>query len=79
MSGGESEAVEYGLNLADYEAILIVSNNYVPITETSLIWLNTVPKMDDEGYTDEFSADYRIVKISPSLNVDKYVLQKVVK
>lgn len=79
MSGGESEAVEYGLNLADYEAVLIVSNNYVPLTETSLIWLNTEPKTDDEGYADEFSADYRIVKISPSLNVDKYVLQKVVK
>lgn len=79
MSGGEAEAVEFGLNLADYEAVLIVGKNTLPITETSLIWHNTEPTNDNEGNTDEYSADYRIVKISPSLNFDKYVLKKVVK
>jgi hypothetical protein len=79
MSGGEAEAVEYGLNLADYSAILVMDKNTLPITETSLIWYENEPKKDIDGNTDEFSADYRIVKISPSLNVDKYVLQKVVK
>lgn len=79
MSGGEVEAQEFGLNLADYEAILVVGKNTLPITETSLIWQNTKPTKDDEGNTNEFSADYRIAKISPSLNVDKYVLKKVVK
>lgn len=79
MSGGEAEAQEFGLNLADYEAILIVSKNTLPITETSLIWHNTEPAKGADGNTDEYSADYRIVKISPSLNFDKYVLKKVVK
>lgn len=79
MSGGEAEAREFGLNLADYEAVLIMSKNTLPITETSLIWHNTEPTEDSEGNTDEYSADYRIVKISPSLNFDKYVLKKVVK
>lgn len=79
MSGGEAEAQEYGLSLSDYEAILIVGKNTLPITETSLIWLNTEPTKDTDGNTDEYSADYRIVKISPSLNFDKYVLKKVVK
>ena len=79
MSGGEAEAQEFGLNLADYEAILIVGKNTLPITESSLIWYNTEPKTDDNGNADEYSADYRIVKISPSLNFDKYVLKKVVK
>lgn len=79
MSGGEAEAQEFGLNLADYEAVLVVDKNTLPITETSLIWHNSEPTKDNEGYTDEYSADYRIVKPSPSLNIDKFVLKKVVK
>lgn len=79
MSGGEAEAQEFGLNLADYEAVLLVGKNTLPLTETSRIWHTNEPTKDGNGYTDEYSADYRIVKISPSLNFDKYVLQKVVK
>ena len=79
MSGGKAEAQEYGLSLSDYEAILVVSKNTLPLTETSRIWHTSEPTKDDKGYTDEYSADYRIVKISPSLNFDKYVLKKVVK
>lgn len=79
MSGGEAEAQEFGLNLADYEAVLVVGKNTLPITETSLIWHVTAPTKGIDGNTDEYSADYRIVKISPSLNFDKYVLKKVVK
>ena len=79
MSGGEAEEQEFGLNLADYEAVFLVGKNALPITETSLIWHDTEPTKDSEGYADEYSADYRIVKISPSLNFDKYVLKKVVK
>lgn len=79
MSGGESEAVEFGLDLSQYEAVLLVGKNTLPIDETSRIWHTSEPTKDDKGYTDEYSADYRIVKISPSLNFDKYVLQKVVK
>lgn len=79
MSGGEAEAVEFGLNLADYEAVLLVSKNTLPLNEQSRIWHTSEPTKDDKGYTDEYSADYRIIKISPSLNFDKYVLKKVVK
>lgn len=79
MSGGEAEAVEFGLNLADYEAVLVVGKNTLPITETSRIWHVTEPTKGEDDNTDEYSADYRIVKISPSLNFDKYVLKKVVK
>lgn len=79
MSGGESEAVEFGLNLADYQAVLIMAKNTLPIDETSLIWLNTTPQYDTDGTPDQYSADYSVVKVSPSLNVDKYVLKKVVK
>ena len=79
MSGGEAETVEYGLDLSSYEAVIVLPKNYINVTETSLIWHDTEPKKDVNGYVDEYSADYRIVKISKSLNYDKLVLQKVVK
>lgn len=79
LSGGESKAVEFGLNLADYEAVLVVTKNTLPIDETSRIWNNTEPTYNDDGTVNEFSADYIVTKVSPSLNVDKFVLKKVVK
>ena len=79
LSGGESEAVEFGLNLADYEAVLVMAKNTLPIDETSRIWHNTEPAYNEDGTVSEFSADYTVVKVSPSLNVDKFVLKKVVK
>lgn len=79
MSGGESEAVEFGLDLSQYSAVLITDKELLPIDETSRIWHTTEPKMNEDGTVDEFSADYTVVKLSPSLNVDKYVLDKVVK
>ena len=79
LSGGESEAVEFGLNLADYEAILVVAKNTLPIDETSRIWHNTEPTYNEDGTVNESSADYKVVKVSPSLNVDKFVLKKIVK
>ena len=78
-NGGEVEVQEFGLSQADYSAILVVGKDYIPLSETSLIWHTTEPTKDIDGNTNEFSADYRIVKISPSLNVAKYALQKVVK
>lgn len=79
LSGGESEAVEFGLNLADYEAVLVMAKNTLPIDETSRIWHNTEPTYNEDGTVNELSADYTVVKVSPSLNVDKFVLKKVVK
>lgn len=79
LSGGESEAVEFGLNLADYEAVLVMTKNTLPIDETSRIWHNTEPTYNEDGIVNELSADYTVVKVSPSLNVDKFVLKKVVK
>lgn len=78
-SGGESEIVEFGVNLADYEAILVTSKGLLPINETSRIWQNNAPVLNVDGTVDEHSADYTVVKVSQSLNVDKYILKKIVK
>lgn len=86
MSGGEAESVEFGVSVADYEAVLLLSKgakdkagNVIALKETSLVWFETEPQKDEDGNTDEFSADYRVIKPSPSLNTVRYVLKKVVK
>lgn len=79
MSGGESETAEYGLNLADYSAVLIVDKDTLPISETSLIWHTSEPVYKGNGDIDGFTADYNVVKINPSLSADKYILKKTVK
>lgn len=79
FSGSEVEAREFGLDLSQYSAVLVVQKGLLPIDETSQIWFETEPKFNEDGTVDEFSADYTVVKVSPSLNVDKFVLKKVVK
>ena len=79
MSGGESEAVEFGVNKSDYSAVLVVDKEELPIDETSLIWFESEP-VDGSGEAINVSdADYTVTKIIPSLNGVRYLLKKVVK
>lgn len=79
MSGGDVMRTEYGVNEANYEAVLTVDKGLLPIDETSLIWFKTLPVLNEFGEADEATADYRVLKVSPSLNIDRYILAKVVK
>lgn len=79
LSGGDSQTVEFGVSLGNYEAVLITEKDKYPITETSLIWYTSKPMLDASGNTDSSNADYRVIKVSPSLNETKYILAKVVK
>ena len=79
LQGGESEAQEFGLSLSDYSAVLLVDRGVLPIDETSLIWHTTTPLTNPDGTAVKESADYTVVKVSPSLNQTRYVLNKVVK
>lgn len=82
MSGGDVDRAEFGVDMARYEAVLVTNKGSVPLTETSILWFQTPPKtkvIDDTTYADESSADYKVLKVSPSLNVDRYILDKVVK
>lgn len=82
MSGGDVDRVEFGVDMAKYEAVLVTNKNQIPLTETSILWYKTSPRtkvIDGVIYADESSADYKVLKVSPSLNVDRYILDKVVK
>lgn len=82
MSGGDVDRAEFGVDMARYEAVLVTNKNQLPITETSILWFKTTPityTADGVTYADANSADYKVLKVSPSLNVDRYILDKVVK
>lgn len=81
MSGGEAEAQEYGLSVSDYNAILVCQKGYVPITEGSLIWIESEVgyKDIDETILEPNSADYKVIKASKSLSFVKYILKARVK
>lgn len=87
-SSEEARAVEYGLSTADFEAILIYPNGSVPLVEGTLIWHKSNVKYKhinveidnivmDGDYPIPTSADYRVTRISESLNFTKAILKSV--
>lgn len=79
LGGGNSTDTEFGLDLSQYSAVLVLAVKSFPITETSLIWVDSEPTQLPNGNTDPSSADYYVVKRSVGINTIRYALQKVVK
>ena len=82
FAGADLLRQEYGISDENYEAVLVLNKNQIPITETSLIWYQTNPGtkiIDDVEYADDATADYRVLRSVPSLNNDRFILAKVVK
>lgn len=95
MSGGEAEAVEYGLDTSQYEAVIVYANGSVPLVEGALIWHKSdveyryggeeveVELEDGTTIVSKFpidvSADYRVIKINESLNMTRAILKAMVK
>lgn len=81
MSGGEAEAKEFGMDIGDFDAVIVLEKDAVPLTETSIIWHTSPAKYKDEQNTmvDAKSADYAVKRVSPSLNFTKVLLQRIVK
>lgn len=94
-SGGEAEAKEFGLSVADYEAVLVYGRGEYPLKEGDYIWLDdsetryeyngqSVPvEVDGEKVMmktpDVSTADYIVLKTPKSLNFQKAILKAVVK
>lgn len=79
MSGGESEAKEYGYDIGAYEAVLVTTDKTLPLDELSRIWYNSEPKFNADGTVDGDSADFSVLAIKPSINTLKVLLKKIAK
>ncbi len=91
MSGGEAEAVEYGLSTADYQSTAVYQKNAYPIKEGTLIWYKSPIEYEYSGAEIEIerengekvlttapievSSDYQVIKVSDSLNFTKIILK----
>lgn len=76
FNSGETQIAEYGLNVSNYDAIIVADKGKFPFTEQTLIWHTSKPRYDEQGYIKPESADYRVVAIKSSLNTDRFVLKK---
>lgn len=77
----ETVAQEFGVNIADYDAIIVYDRKQYPLTETSLIWFESEPTYQDENQTiiNEKSADYKVVSVRNTLNESKAILKHLTK
>lgn len=80
-TSGEADVNEYGLSISDYDAVIVLPSNAIPITETSLIWHKSAVGYVDTDHTivDPYTADYRVISVKDSLNATKYVLKRITK
>lgn len=82
FAGADLLRVEYGISDENYEAVLVLNKDQIPLKDTSLIWYQTEPKtkeIDGAKYADDATADYKVLRSVPSLNNDRFILAKVVK
>lgn len=81
MSGGEAKAKSFGVDISDYDAVLLMEKGKIPIDETSLIWHTSEVQYIDEqnAVVDRKSADYTVKRVQPSLNFTRYLLKRTVK
>lgn len=77
-SGGDALTVEYGIDVSNYDAILVMRKGDIELSETSLIWYESEPSYKD-GFVDPKSADYNVLAVKPTLNEIKYILGHVTK
>lgn len=78
-SGSPSEVVDFGIDISSYQAKIIAPKGLYPFNETTLIWHDNEPQTDELGKVKRESADYRVIRILPSLHTVSYLLEKVVK
>lgn len=80
-TSGDVTAQEFGLSVSDYDALMVLEEGAIPITETSLIWHKSEIGYRDIGHTivNPNTADYKVIAIHDSLNVRKYALKRLTK
>lgn len=77
----ETTAQEFGVDVSDYDAIVVFGKNEYPLTETSRIWFESTPRYKDTSETivDGDSADYKVVSVRSTLNEGKAILRHLTK
>ena len=74
-SRGEASTEQFGISL-DYDKIVCSCDMTLPINETTILWVDTMPVLDENGAT-KTKHDYTVKKVARSLNSVQYAIKKV--
>lgn len=93
QGGSDAQAEPYGISTSDYEATMVYQKGAIALKEGALIWKDSEVEYEyngekvtitlDDGTTvtqkiiKETSADYRVMKLSDSLNQTLAILSKM--
>lgn len=72
---GTADVEQFGISL-DYEKTIITGDMTCPLSESSILWIDKVPVIDEQGATTTPN-DYKIVKVAKSINYIAYAIKKV--
>lgn len=72
---GEMQSRQFG-DSESYDKVIALGNIRVPIDEHSILWVDSLPTINEEGYTDT-PYDYTVKKVARSLNSMSIAISKV--
>ena len=72
---GESTTRQFGDDVR-YDRIIVLDDPLIPIAETSILWIDTLPEIAEDGTT-ETPHDYIVKQVAPSLNSVSIAVSKV--
>ena len=74
-ASGESTTRQFGEDVR-YDRIIVLDDPKFPIAETSILWIDTLPEIAEDGSTTT-PHDYIVKKVAPSLNSVSIAVSKV--
>ena len=72
---GEVQTQQFGES-ESYDKVIVLDNVNSPINEYSILWVDTLPHLNDDGTTDT-PHDYVVKKVAHSLNSVSIAISKV--
>ena len=72
---GETQVRQFGES-ESYDKVIVLDNINSPINEYSILWVDTLPHLNDDGATDT-PHDYIVKKVARSLNSVSIAISKV--
>ena len=73
---GETQVQQFG-GSESYDKVIVLDNPNTPIDEYSILWVDTLPHLNDDGTTDT-PYDYIVKKVARSLNSVSIAISKVI-
>ena len=72
---GETQVKQFGKS-ESYDKVIVLDNPNTPINEYSILWVDTLPHLNQDGTTDT-PHDYVVVRKAVSLNSVSLAIRKV--